>query len=130
MDKETRGVIEGALDRIISEMDTTDMIRWVLREISVHSQEDFALGYLIGFLMRFAIDMGWRRKVVRKSIERTEREMGKERMREIRREIAESSKDYEPFRVYWTKNDMRDMRDILRRRLVDMRRKVSRDFHR
>jgi len=126
---ETRGLIEKALDRMIEETDTTDRIRWVLREISVHSQEDFALGYLIGDLLRYAVQMGWAKKVFRKLEEATEREIGKERYREIKRESEERFMGHKPARIYWTKKDMTDMIDILRRRLVDMRRKVSRDFH-
>jgi len=59
-----------------------------------------------------------------------ERRFGKERLREIETETEERREDYKPTRVHWTKKDEADTRDILRRRFVDIRRKVSRDFHR
>lgn len=132
MDAETRGPIEKHLDYLISSMDMTNTIRWVLREIPVHSPEDFALGYLIGFSMKHAYDIAYHKKVIKKLDENREREFGKERMKEIEKEYEEwkeRSGDYKPIRVYWTKKDKTDVGDVLKRRLVDMKRKVSRDFH-
>ena len=130
MDKETRGLVEKALDYMISETDTRNMIGWVSREISVRSPEDLALGYLIGSLTRYAFSVARTGKRSKKFEERMQREIGKERLREIQRDTEERMKDYKPVRVCWTKKDESDTRDILRRRLVDIRRKVSRDFHR
>jgi len=115
---------------MIEETDTTNRINWVLREISVHSEEDFALGYLIGDLFRYATHVAWTKKVARKIEKRSESELGKERLREIERMGEEYAKGRKPLRIYWTKKDTTDIIDMLRRRLVDMRRKVSRDFHR
>ena len=115
---------------MIEETDTTNRINWVLREISVHSEEDFALGYLIGDLFRYATQVAWTKKVSRKIEKRSESELGKERLREIERMGEEYAKGRKPLRIYWTKKDTTDIIDMLRRRLVDMRRKVSRDFHR
>lgn len=130
MDKEARGFIEEELDRLISETDTVDVIRWVTRETPVRSQEDFALGYLIGSLTRYAFDVAWKKKGLKKVAEKWEREMGKERYREYQRRMEDENRDYKPFKFRWTKKDETQVRNMLKRRLVDMKRKVYRDFNR
>jgi len=121
LDEETIGYVEKELNRMISETDMRERIRWVSREISLHSPEDFALGYLIGSLASHAYSVAMRQSRTKK----LEKKM-KEREKKI------GSKDYEPlrFRFIWTKKEDAQIRNILRRRLVEIRRKVNKDFHR
>jgi len=134
LDEETIGYIEKELNRMISETDMRERIRWVLEEIPVSSKEDFALGYLIGSLTSHAYDGARRQSRIKKIDKRwkrkMEKEMGKERLREIERKGEEIIKDVKPPRVYWTKKEDTQIRNMMIRRLVQIRRKVHRDFHR
>lgn len=134
LDEETIGHIEKELDRMISETDMRERMRWVLKEIPVGSQEEFALGYLIGSLTSHAYDVTMKlsniKKIDKRWKRKIEKEMGKERLREIERKREEIIKDVKPPRVYWTKKEDTQIRNMMIRRLVQIRRKVHRDFHR
>ena len=54
LDDKTRGFIENAFDWMIENLEIRDILRWVLDEYPIASREDFALGYTLGSLSRYA----------------------------------------------------------------------------
>lgn len=103
MDKETRGVIEKALDYVYEEQDFLETVKWILEvDEKVVSEEDLALGYFLGSLVQISWDLVEKEKQLKKYDKRLERKFGKKEARKMIKEREERTKTYNPYRVSLT----------------------------
>lgn len=124
MDKETRGVIENALDEGIEGSNVKDIIDWVQDGmIPIGSPEDLALGYMLGSLARLAHRIALGDKITKKMDKEYEKKFGK------KFERPAPSKDSKRLRIYLTKRDIDEIRDMLKRRIMDIKSKITRDLN-
>lgn len=67
MDVETRGMVSGIVNYAFEKQSVLETIKWVLEvDDRVMSQEDLALGYVVGSLMNIADNVASRRKLEEK----------------------------------------------------------------
>ena len=130
LDDETRGLIENQLDYAIKTLDVNYVIGWVLNEFPIESVKDFALGFALGSLSRYAQDVALKDKGDKKIIKDLEKEYGKEAVETLKEREEEEMKEMgEPFRVILTEREKTQIRDILKRRILDIRDMVIRSLN-
>jgi len=93
--------------------------------------EYLALGYIFGYMDRFARHEVWEWRV-HKKLEEIRKRMDKEFEEKYGRKPSkiEKREDVKFRRVSWTKKDLAEIMDMLRRRLQDVIDKVDRDLNR
>lgn len=101
MDKKTRGFVEKSLDAVLK-TNITDGMRWIVDESPIKSPEELALGYVLGSLTRLLHDTVRTKRIL------------------LKRKKA----------LNLTENDVTEIRDMLRRRLPDIREKIARELYR
>ena len=129
MNKETRGYIEEALDKVL-EQDVLNRMQWVLDEYQIESVQEFALGYMLGSLMSTAYEIVRRNKLFEMTDKRLDKEIGRKRRKEIRKQFEEKEEKVKPIRVSLSEKEENQIRDMLRRRISDYRQKIYRELNR
>ena len=130
MDKETRGLIEKTLDYSVETLDINDITGWILEEYPAGSIPDLALGYVLGSLARYAHRAVMSEKWTKKFQKKREKELGKEFVKEMEEKSEKTTKNVKAIRVHLTKKDTAEIRDILRRRILDIMDRINRELNR
>jgi len=128
LDEKTIGLIEEAFNRALEQEDILDRTKWTRDEVVLKSQEDFVLGYILGSLMSAAYEIARIQKIDRLSKKRLEKELGKERAEEIQRRWKNGEGKVKP--ILLTEKEVNQIRDMLRRRISDFRRKIHQEHNR
>jgi len=132
LDKKTKGTIEDAFDIIIEKLDSRNILEILDRyPMTPEAPEYLALGYIFGYMDRFARHEVWEWRV-HKKLEEIRKRMDKEFEEKYGRKPSkiEKREDVKFRRVSWTKKDLAEIMDMLRRRLQDVIDKVDRDLNR
>lgn len=102
MDRETRGLIENQVDEMIRTLDINDITSWIVEEHLITSDKDLALGYVLGSLVRYAHTVM----------------------------VFHKSRDKSKKRIIITKKDITEIREILKRRIIDITDIIERQSNR
>jgi len=129
LDRETRGTIEEALDSVL-EQDILEIVGWILEEFAIESPQDLALGYLLGSLMRYGHSVVRMEKLTKRQKKRLEKELGKERARDLQKGWEEKAEEVKPIKVTLTEKEANQIRNMLRKSIPDYQRKIFRELHR
>ena len=116
MNKKIRGLIEETLDSFLDK-DLAETISWVTGYEIIESQEDFALGYVLGSAMMYAHKITLENKLHRKRVRDWEKEFGE------KPKWADS--EGKPFKIELTEKEMDDLRDMLKRRIPEYKEKIT-----
>lgn len=132
MDRKTRGNIEDAFNIIIEKLDARNVLE-ILDRYPIRSKapENLALGYMLGYMDRVARAkvLSWR---IEKKFEARRRKIDKEFEEKHGRKPPkiEKSEDVKVRRISWSKKDLAEIMDMLRRRVPDVVDKVVRELNR
>jgi hypothetical protein len=110
VNEDTRGQIEGALDKAIKNLDVEDSVSWIWEEQRISEEQDLALGYVLGYLACTAHNIVFREKVWKKTKERYEKAVGK------KLEVDKTQKS----EVELTHKEIDEIREMLKRRIQDI----------
>jgi len=130
LDDKTRGFIENAFDWMIENLEIRDILRWVLDEYPIASREDFALGYTLGSLSRYA------HIVVRQDkASKQYRKRQKQRDEEYEKEFGskpptiDTKTPIKPFRIRMTKKDTAEIRAMLGKRILKIKEAIHKGLN-
>jgi len=130
LDKETRGTIENSLDEMIRGLDINDITGWIVEEYPITSVKDLALGYVLGSFARYAYTLMLSEKWGKQSKKRLEKEAGREVAERINKSLENAVKDMKPLRVNLTEKDYVEIREMLKRRILDIQGIIDRELNR
>ena len=134
MDTETRGLISEIINYVFEQQNVLKTINWVLEvDDQVTSQEDLALGYIIGSLMNIADSIANRKRLIEKTEKRYKKELdkiyGKEgavkRLEEQDTFLKERRvKGGRPIKVELTEKETEDIKNLLIPMIARFREKI------
>ena len=130
MDEKTRGQIENALDYMIDRLNIRDITDWIFEGYQIKSFEDLAIGYVLGSFSRYAHDVIRQEKISKSIMRETEAKLGKEKAKELLKRLEKRDEDTKPIRVALTEKDTAEIRDLLRRRFLDIIDRINRELNR
>lgn len=118
MDEETRGLVESGLDYAIKNLDVERSVswidRWVDKEHPISSIQDLALGYVLGYLSRYAQDVVCDQIKWKETEERYEKIMGKKLQADPNQQVEA------PRVIKLSKKDLAEIRGMLKRRIGEI----------
>jgi len=133
LDEKTIGHVEKAFNLALEQEDILDRTKWARDEVILKTPEDFVLGYVLGSLMSGAYEIARIEKIDRISNKRLEKELGKERVKEMQKRWRENVEEGKHTRIrptLLTEKEENQIRDMLRRRIPDFRRKIHQELNR
>ena len=133
IDFELRGLISKIIEQAINRKNTVDTVRWATEVDTIQlggktRLEDFTLGYVVGSLMREAIEtiywMKWARKVDAQRERRNVKILGREKYNELKAKYSKG-RGGRPIKVKVTESEINEIKSMIEPLIEQFRSKIS-----
>ena len=134
MDRETRGLISEMVNYVFEKQSCLETINWVFEaDDRVRSQEDLALGYFLGSLMKTADHVATvkkrNEKLEKQDKKRLKKIYGKEAAKERGRRLEEMrAKGGRPIKAELTEEEKEDIKNMLIPMIAPFREKIRKEI--